>query len=78
MPRQLKTLGISPKAILAFLYPFIATVMSTLGSFIITGDFNDAELRVGLAGLGASGVAALGAYVGRPGRVAVDSSPRHS
>lgn len=69
---RLKTIGISPKAVLAFAYPFLATVGSVLGSFIVTGDFNDSELRVGLAGLVASGIATLGAYVGRPGQVAAD------
>ena len=63
------TRGISPKAVLAFLYPTIATIAATIGSWIVTGDFNESEIRTAAAGLLASAVAYIGAYVGRPGDV---------
>ncbi|MCA1571653.1 MAG: hypothetical protein LC798_15330 [Chloroflexi bacterium] len=66
---MLRTVGISPKAVLAFLYPFVATVAGTIGSWVVTGDFNDAEVRTAVGGLIASAVAYLGAYVGAPGNV---------
>lgn len=66
------TLGLSPKAVLAFVYPFIATSAGVAVTWITTGEFNEQELRVGVAGLVASGLALLGAYVGRPGDVVVD------
>jgi len=68
-PTELVTVGTSQKAVLALLYPLIATVVATLGSYIVTGDFNDAEIRVAIAGTLTSFVAGLGAYVGKPGPV---------
>lgn len=73
--QQLKTVDVSPKAVLAFLYPFIATLAASAGSWIVSGDFNTAEIRVALSGLIASGLALLGAYVGRPGNVQPVSGP---
>lgn len=67
----MRTNGLSPKAILAFLYPAIGSIVSAVGSWIVTGDFNASEIRVSVAGLGASGLALLGAYIGRPGDVDV-------
>lgn len=69
----MKTIGISPKTTLAFFYPAISSVITAVGSWIVTGNFNDSELRVALAGLGASAIAALGAYIGKPGRTVPDS-----
>jgi hypothetical protein len=63
------THGVSPKAVLAFLYPTIATLAAVLGSWIVTGQWNEAETRTAIAGLVASAVAALGAAVGRTGKV---------
>lgn len=71
----MRTVGLSPKAVLAFLYPLIATAVGVLGSWIVTGEFNDTELRTALAGTGASAVALLGAYLGRPGIVRSDVEP---
>jgi hypothetical protein len=68
----MKTNAISPKAALAFLYPFLATLAATVSSWIVTGAFSAAEIRVALAGLVASGIAALGAYTGKPGDVESD------
>lgn len=63
------TIGLSPKAVLAFLFPLIAAVGGSLVSWIATGDFNDAEIRAALGGLVTSGLALLGAYIGQPGNV---------
>ena len=65
----LRTRGISPKAVLAFCFPFVTTVAGVTSSWVVTGNFNGTELRLGVAGLIASSLAALGAYVGRPGTV---------
>ncbi len=64
------TVGLSPKALLAFLLPLLAAVGGALSSWIVTGDFNNAEIRTAAGGLVSSGLALLGAYVGQPGPVA--------
>lgn len=66
-----KTVGVSPKAVLAFLYPLIAAAIFTAVHWVVTGEFSRSELDIALTGVAASGVAALGAYVGRPGDVRV-------
>lgn len=71
---HLRTVGFSPKAILAFFTPFLVTVLGTLSSWIVTGDFNEAEIRTALSGVVLALMAALGAYVGNPGKV-VKASP---
>lgn len=63
------TIGLSPKTILAFLYPLIASLVAAASTYVVTGDLNDAEIRTALVGLGASSLAALGAWVGQPGNV---------
>jgi hypothetical protein len=67
---------ISPKAVLAFLYPFIATVAAVVVTWIVEGTFDENALRVGVAGLIASGLALIGAYLGKPGEVVVDDTER--
>jgi hypothetical protein len=70
------TVGLSPKAVLAFLFPFITAVSVSVISWVATGDFNEAEIRTALGGLIGSGVAALGAYLGTPGSVVIpDPAP---
>lgn len=61
-----RTLGISPKMVLAFLFPAISTIAGTFAYWIVSGDLNVTELRAAGAGLLLSAVAALGAYIGRP------------
>lgn len=63
------TEGFSPKTVLAFLYPTIATLAAVAGSWVVTGQWNETETRTALAGLVASAVAAVGAYAGRTGKV---------
>lgn len=67
-----KTSGISPKAVLAFLFPAVATAAGVLADWIVTGDLDVATLRAAAAGVVLSAVAALGAYLGRPGTVTDD------
>jgi hypothetical protein len=66
---ELKTLGISPKAILAFLFPLVASVVAALVNWTVTGHFDTDSVRLTLGGLGTSALAALGAYLGKPGIV---------
>jgi hypothetical protein len=63
------TLGLSPKAVLAFAFPLIASVVGALASYVVTGNFNAAEIRTAVGGLATSALALLGAYVGNPGVV---------
>jgi len=69
---QVKTVGLSPKAVLAFLFPAIAAVVASAADWVVSGQFEVTTIRTALAGLLASGLALLGAYVGRPGTVAPD------
>ena len=69
MEKELQTLGISPKAVLAFVFPAIAAVGASVVSWISTGNFDASEIRTAVGGVIAAGIAALGAYLGKPGRV---------
>jgi hypothetical protein len=64
-----QTIGISPKAVLAFFFPFIGAVVGAAADWIVSGQFDTTTIRTALAGLGAAGLALLGAYVGKPGNV---------
>jgi len=65
----MRTVGLSPKAVLAFLFPFLTAIGAVVISWITTGEWNEQETRVAVAGLVASGLALVGAYVGNPGNV---------
>lgn len=58
--------NLHPKAVLAFFYPFISTVVGVGIEWLSTGAFDKTEVITGVAGLAASGLALLGAYVGKP------------
>lgn len=68
---------ISWKAILAFLFPFISALVATGVSWLQSGEFNKAEIITSVAGLAASALAALGAYVGKPGAVVPKPAAHH-
>jgi hypothetical protein len=68
----MKTIGISPKAVLAFLFPAILTVGGVATSWVQTGNLDTGELRLAVGGLIASGLSLLGAYIGTPGKVTAD------
>lgn len=67
----LRTVGLSPKAVLAFLYPFLSSLGALAIAYIVTGDFDAFAARMALGGLVASALAALGAWLGKPGDVKV-------
>lgn len=69
------TIGLSPKAVLAFLLPLIAAFGGTVSTWITSGTFNAAEIKTAVAGLIASGLALLGAYLAPPGEVANVANP---
>jgi hypothetical protein len=69
--RVAKTVGLSPKAVLAFLFPLLSAAAAAVASWIATGNFSDSEIRTALSGLVLSGLALVGAYVGKPGTVKV-------
>jgi hypothetical protein len=68
-----ETVGISPKAILAVLFPFIGTIVLVLLEQYVVGDM-DPTLKVAIVGAVDALLAYLGAYVGKPGEVRVPSS----
>lgn len=65
----MQTIGLSPKAVLAFFFPFISTCVGVLVTWIVDGTFDGTALKVAIAGVLTSALALLGAYVGRPGVV---------
>lgn len=75
MTRSNLPFNLAPKALLAFLYPFIATLVAVATTWVVQGTFDGAALRTGVAGLLASGLALLGAYVGKPADAAVTIGP---
>ena len=68
-----KTKGLSPKAVLAFCFPAIASIGGALGTYIVTGDLDTEAIRVAAGGLVSSGLALLGAYLGAPGELKLPS-----
>lgn len=74
---MLRTIGLSPKAVLAFLFPLIAAAGATVASWIVSGQFDLTEIRTAAGGVVLAGVALVGAWVGRPGEVAY-AGPSHA
>lgn len=62
-----RTLGLSPKAVLAFIYPALVTASGVIASWIVSGVLDAGELRGAAAGLLLSAVSALGAAIGSTG-----------
>lgn len=71
----LKTLKVSPKAILAFVFPLVSAVAASLIVWITDGSWDWTNTRLALAGLVAGGIASLGAYLGKPGQVVGTLAP---
>jgi len=69
MSQDPQTIGISPKAVLAFWFPVITATMVAVGNWASTGRFDANSIRAALAGLALGGVSAIGAYIGKPGQV---------
>lgn len=68
----LKTVGLSPKTILAFLVPLVSAGIASVGSYLATSDWNPTETRTLLTGAGAAFVAGAAAFLGSPGNVVPD------
>lgn len=69
---KLSFLGLSPKAVLAFLFPLIAAVGTAAVSWIASGAFSTTDIKTAAGGLVLSGLALLGAYLGEPNAKPVD------
>jgi hypothetical protein len=65
----MQTLGISPKAVLAFLFPLVAAIGAAAANWIATGAFDAGEVRAAAAAVVSAAIAGLGAYLGHPGDV---------
>lgn len=72
---EVRTLGISPKAVLAFLFPLLSAVVAAGVSWLNSGEFNASEIILAVGGLAYSALALLGAYVGKPGNVVNEPVP---
>ena len=67
--------GLTPKAILAFLFPLITAVVTSLVAWIVGGDVFDIEpIKIAAGGLVTSGLALLGAWIGKPSPVVVEGN----
>lgn len=64
-----QTEGLSPKTVLAFAFPFVASVGGALSQYVGTGHLDTTSIRVAGAGLILSVVSALGAWLGNPGKI---------
>ncbi len=69
MPR---TKGLSPKAVLAFCFPAIASIGGAITTWIVTGHLDEEAVRVAAGGLVTSALAFLGSYLGAPGETVED------
>ena len=63
------------KAKLAFLAPFIVTVLGVLGTWIVTGEFNVQEIRTATAGVLTSIAAFVAVYFAKAGMAQVQLIP---
>jgi energy-converting hydrogenase Eha subunit A len=66
---MLETVGLSPKAIAAFFAPVVIAVGAAAASWIVTGNFDDTEVRTALGGAVAGVLSFVGAYLAQPGNV---------
>lgn len=69
---RFKTIGISPKATLAFVLPAAGTAVLALLDQVLSPDM-DPTLKVAIVGLVNAVLAFAGAYAGRPGNVVPDT-----
>jgi hypothetical protein len=65
----MKTVGLSPKAILAAVYPTLGGLVAILVQWIATGTLDRAELATAVGAVLAALLAFAGAYRGKPGEV---------
>jgi len=62
---------LSPKAIAALVWPAVIALGAAVSSWVITGDFNDTEIRTAVGGVIGSLISFAGAYLSEPGEVEV-------
>lgn len=65
----LETVGISPKAKLAAAIPTLLTLAGVLVQWVITGEYDKAELVTSIMGFLTAAGAFAGAWLGGPGQV---------
>ena len=63
------TQGISPKAIAALVWPAVVAAGVAAASWITTGQFNDSEVKIALAGVLTSIISFAGSYIAPAGEV---------
>ncbi len=61
------------KARLAFLVPFITALGAAFASWVISGEFNDNEIRTAIGGTVLAAVGSIGAYLAPAGQAEVSS-----
>lgn len=74
-----KTVGLSPKAVLAAILPTLGGIVAVLVEWVATGALDRLELATAVSAVAAAVLAFLGAYVGSPGlTVPPDRDVEHS
>jgi hypothetical protein len=68
---SVRTVGLSPKTIVAGVLPALATIVGLLISWAVTGELDKQELVLALTGFSTALLSALGAYVADPGDVQI-------
>lgn len=63
--------GLTPKAILAFLFPLITALAGAVVLWASGGDFDVTPIKVAAGGVITSGLALLGAWIGKPSPVVI-------
>lgn len=63
------------KAKVAFLAPILAAVLTSVGSWVVSGDFNDTEIRAAVAGVLYGAAAGVGTYLTGAGNALVRVPP---
>lgn len=69
-----RTEGVSPKTILAGVIPSVITVAAVVIQWVVTGEFDRAELATSLTGFVTALGAAAGAWAASPGVVTVKAT----
>lgn len=69
--RQVAELIDTYKSKAAFLIPVLVAAGAAVASWVVTGDFNDAEIRTAVGGAITSGIAGVAAYFAPAGRAKV-------
>ncbi len=59
------------KAKVAFLAPVIAAVLATLASWVVSGEFNDNEIKTAASGVLLGLASGVGTFFANPGRAVV-------